>query len=297
MVDMQGGWQAIRRFLIGNDTFAANNPNIPWFGNHITLSANNKVGIFLATFSDRNEVLLKNWPQFEWTYGSFPIPDGGSRDANYGGSHGLVIPTIAKNRDAAWAWIEFVTSPENNLRFAQRYDRVPVRKSTANSEAFLKGDPFLRLMIDQVDRPVRPGRPALQHGEHHRGHPGEHQPARRDRRQRTPGAGQDRYLLGQLQEVGPNAGRPVWRHSAWSYRPAGDPYPGTIDPPWRQSSTVPSGNACWTRWRSCRRLTATPTPCCAGTTSHAPIATCFQFTHTLPATSPVRLTPHLPITA
>jgi ABC-type glycerol-3-phosphate transport system substrate-binding protein len=78
-----------------------------------------------------------------------PIPAGG-KHANYGGGHAFGIPTLSKNKDAGWAFLEHFSSPEQNTRFASRFDRVPMRKSVANSPAFLQNDPFLKEMVSLI---------------------------------------------------------------------------------------------------------------------------------------------------
>src|SRR5207249_1887244 len=52
--------------------------------------------------------------------------------------------------DGAWLFLEHLLSDENNLRFADRYDRVPVRQSVANSAAYLRNDPFRKLTADEM---------------------------------------------------------------------------------------------------------------------------------------------------
>ena len=56
----------------------------------------------------------------------------------------------SKLADTAWLFLEYFVSEENNLKFADAYDRVPVRQSVANSQAYLKGDPFRKLTADEM---------------------------------------------------------------------------------------------------------------------------------------------------
>src|SRR6185503_1349832 len=103
----------------------------------------------MQTFAHRNEVLKKDAPGLDFGWMDVPIPKGGKR-ANYGGGHAFALPTLSKNRDAGFAFLEHFTLPEMNTPFATRWDRVPIRKSVANSQAFQKGDPFLKDMVSRI---------------------------------------------------------------------------------------------------------------------------------------------------
>lgn len=142
VVNAQGGRDAIGKFHLANGS----NPATPQSADYNNLFINGHVGTMMQTFSNRSEVLRKNAPNLEFGWMDVPVPTGGRR-ANYGGGHAFGIPTLGKNKDAGWAFLEHFSSLEQNTRFATRFDRVPMRKSVANSPAFLKDDPFLKEMV------------------------------------------------------------------------------------------------------------------------------------------------------
>ena len=140
--NLQGGRDAVGKFHVANGS----NPATPQTADYNTLFINGSVGTMLQTFSNRNEVLKKNAPTLDFGWMDVPIPAGG-KHANYGGGHSFGIPTLGKNKDAGWAFLEHFSATEQNTKFATRFDRVPMRKSVANSPAFLKNDPFLKDMV------------------------------------------------------------------------------------------------------------------------------------------------------
>jgi ABC-type glycerol-3-phosphate transport system substrate-binding protein len=60
------------------------------------------------------------------------------------------MPKSAKQADGAWLFLEALLSKQNNLKFALRYDRVPVRQSVAYSDQYIQGDPFRKLVGDEM---------------------------------------------------------------------------------------------------------------------------------------------------
>jgi multiple sugar transport system substrate-binding protein len=140
--NLQGGRDAIGKFHVANGS----NPQTPQTADYNVLFINGNVGTMMQTFSNRNEVLKKSAPDLDFGWMDVPIPTGG-KHANYGGGHSFVIPALGKNKEAGWAFLEHFSSPEQNTRFATRFDRVPIRKSVASSPAFLKNDPFLKDMV------------------------------------------------------------------------------------------------------------------------------------------------------
>jgi ABC-type glycerol-3-phosphate transport system substrate-binding protein len=109
-----------------------------------------KVANIYLTFATRNQEFRQLAPQgLPFGYASFPLPPGG-RKATFGGNSIHVIPTGARSRDAAWVFLEEFYEDENVLKYANRYDRVPVKVSVARSEKYLQNDPFRKLMIDDM---------------------------------------------------------------------------------------------------------------------------------------------------
>lgn len=82
-------------------------------------------------------------PDLQYGIGSIPIPEGGQK-ANYNGGHAWVIPRGAENADAAFKLIEFMLSPESQLKAGLGEDNVPARMSVAESPDYLDGEPTSR---------------------------------------------------------------------------------------------------------------------------------------------------------
>jgi ABC-type glycerol-3-phosphate transport system substrate-binding protein len=61
-----------------------------------------------------------------------------------------VTPKTARRRDGAWLFLEALLSKQNNLKFALRYDRVRVRQSVAYSDQYIQGDPFRKLVGEEM---------------------------------------------------------------------------------------------------------------------------------------------------
>jgi multiple sugar transport system substrate-binding protein len=135
IINQQGGWPALQAFQKGHD------PN--------QLFATDLMGNYYATNAERAESFpkFKANPQFGYT--TYPLPPNGRR-VTFGGVHTFVMPTTAKQRDGAWLFLEALLSKQNNLKFALRYDRVPVRQSVAFSDQYIQGDPFRKLVGEEM---------------------------------------------------------------------------------------------------------------------------------------------------
>ncbi|GHV67537.1 sugar ABC transporter substrate-binding protein [Spirochaetia bacterium] len=74
-------------------------------------------------------------------YTVIPMPVGNTGTFYYEpGFAGLGIPSYAKNKDAAWDFITFMSSPERNAMICKNYGALPVHSSTfANDSYFSSG--------------------------------------------------------------------------------------------------------------------------------------------------------------
>jgi multiple sugar transport system substrate-binding protein len=135
IINQQGGWPALQAFQKGHD------PN--------QLFATDLMGNYYATNAERAESFpkFKANPQFGYT--TYPLPPNGRR-VTFGGVHTFVLPKTAKQADGAWLFLEALLSKQNNLKFALRYDRVPVRQSVAYSDQYIQGDPFRKLVGEEM---------------------------------------------------------------------------------------------------------------------------------------------------
>jgi ABC-type glycerol-3-phosphate transport system substrate-binding protein len=133
LLDLQGGWGVVKAFRSGN-----REQNF----------VDGKVANMYLTYATRNQNFRQLAPGgLEFGYAPFPLPPNGRR-ATFGGNSIHVIPTGAPNADAAWLFLEVFYEDENVLKYANRYDRVPVKVSVAKSDKYIQSDPFRKLMID-----------------------------------------------------------------------------------------------------------------------------------------------------
>ena len=128
-VDNQGGWEAVDAF---RNTFADRNGYTLFMGGGATY--------YYATLSERNEQFGVKAPTMRYAIASHPLPARGGTAATIGGNHTLPIARGSKNPEACWLFLEHVTSNENNIKFALRFDRVPIRESSTASSAYIQGD-------------------------------------------------------------------------------------------------------------------------------------------------------------
>jgi ABC-type glycerol-3-phosphate transport system substrate-binding protein len=90
----------------------------------------------------------RTW-ELQFAFATYPVPPNGKR-ANYGGGWANVLSSGAKNPEAAWAFLEFLSEDEQNLKLVDRYDQLPIRVATARSERFTKKDPFRILAAEEI---------------------------------------------------------------------------------------------------------------------------------------------------
>jgi multiple sugar transport system substrate-binding protein len=75
---------------------------------------------------------------FEW--GLAPHPMQKSRSSFLGGSS-FIIPSKAKNKDAAWKWLDFLTNSES-MKYLAEYGRIPARIDADRAEHILANPLF-----------------------------------------------------------------------------------------------------------------------------------------------------------
>lgn len=74
---------------------------------------------------------------FKWGIAAVPAPAGGSTASNVGGEH-LFMFDASPNKEAAWKFMQYITSTEVQLEWDQRTGFLPVRKSVAENADYLK---------------------------------------------------------------------------------------------------------------------------------------------------------------
>lgn len=83
--------------------------------------------------------------EFEW--GLAPHPRRKERSSFLGGA-GLMIPKKAENKDAAWLWIEFLTSADS-MKYLAEYDRIPARND-AFEAVHIKANPLYEYFAREI---------------------------------------------------------------------------------------------------------------------------------------------------
>jgi multiple sugar transport system substrate-binding protein len=136
LYDLQGGWNAVAERRAEAPT--AN-----------TLFINGAMGYYFATFTERKSREFLAAPSLPFHFTPWPVPRGGRR-INYGGNHTYFLTTGSKTPDVAWRFLEFLAQDEIILRFARRYDRIPVKVKVAESQAYQENDPFLKLAVEEM---------------------------------------------------------------------------------------------------------------------------------------------------
>jgi multiple sugar transport system substrate-binding protein len=134
LFNMQGGWPALEKAQTGVTP-------------QERLFLQNKASYMYATFATKASVFNKEAPDFKFGFMDYPRPAGG-KVANYAGGWAICIPKGAKNADAAFAFVEHLYAPENDLKWHTFHLRVPVHMGVAKSVDFTRNDPFLKLTMD-----------------------------------------------------------------------------------------------------------------------------------------------------
>jgi arabinogalactan oligomer/maltooligosaccharide transport system substrate-binding protein len=105
-------------------------------------------------------VWQRSMPQTNHGVGLMPKPPGGT-DTTYQGGPAYIVPTGAKNPEAAVRFMEFFLSKENELRVADAFEAVPVSKTVAQSTDYLGKAPerkvYVQLALGAKWVPVVPG--------------------------------------------------------------------------------------------------------------------------------------------
>jgi ABC-type glycerol-3-phosphate transport system substrate-binding protein len=136
LYDLQGGWNSV-----ADRMKVAQTPN--------THFVQGNMGYYFATFTERKSNEFRGSPTLKFNFTPWPIPKGGRR-VNYGGNHCYFLTTGSKTPEVAWKFLEFLNQDDIILRFTERYDRIPVKIKVAESQAYQKNDPFLKLAVEEM---------------------------------------------------------------------------------------------------------------------------------------------------
>ena len=141
VVDSQGGW----------DRMTAFRNSFPSTGGAALFMAG-ATTYYYATLSERSQNFKVTMPDLRFNVAIHPLPDEGGTPSTYGGCHSLPVSGGSKNPDVTWMVLEHLTNNENNIKFAVRFDRVPIRESSSNSAVYLQGDRGRMVQIESMKR-------------------------------------------------------------------------------------------------------------------------------------------------
>jgi multiple sugar transport system substrate-binding protein len=91
--------------------------------------------------------------QGAWATGPMPGPEGGASRVSLAGGSSLVLFHASRRHDDAWKLIEFLSRPDQQLRFYQACGDLPARRE-AWRDTSLTHDAPLRAFGDQLERAV-----------------------------------------------------------------------------------------------------------------------------------------------
>jgi multiple sugar transport system substrate-binding protein len=110
---------------------------------------NGVVGYMYETLDMPVRDPFKNAPGLQFSQASLPLPPGGKKVA-IGGCHSFCITSQSKSPEGAWRFLETLSNDANNLKFAQRYNRIPIRVASARGAAFHQNNALLKLAVDEM---------------------------------------------------------------------------------------------------------------------------------------------------
>jgi ABC-type glycerol-3-phosphate transport system substrate-binding protein len=96
--------------------------------------------------------------------GVAPLPAGPAGKATGVGGANLAIMANCEDKQAAWSFVEWMTSPQVNLRWSMGTGYLPLRRSVVAAERYqqyLEAEPRARVIVEQMEvARVRPNIPA-----------------------------------------------------------------------------------------------------------------------------------------
>ncbi|RED61981.1 MULTISPECIES: ABC transporter substrate-binding protein [Cohnella] len=90
-------------------------------------------------------------PDESWTVIPYPKGDDGKRYIGASATWGYSVSADSKHKEAAWKFIEFLSTPENNLKYSNTLTMIPIFKSGAEDATTKEGP--MQGFIDTLDDP------------------------------------------------------------------------------------------------------------------------------------------------
>lgn len=112
-------------------------------------------GMYISGPWDVGEFRRRLSPQMQssWATAPLPGPDGPASGVSVAGGSSLVVFRGSRHPDQAWQLIEFLSRPEQQLRFHRLTGDLPARREAWRDTAFTN-DPHSRAFAIQLDRVV-----------------------------------------------------------------------------------------------------------------------------------------------
>jgi ABC-type glycerol-3-phosphate transport system substrate-binding protein len=114
--------------------------------------ATGKVGMYIAGNWFAGQ-LLSEFPDIEGQWASAPLPEGDAGCATTLAGDSLIILGSAEQQDAAWLWIEYLSSPEVMTAWTigeETTTLLPPRESLLTSPQLSENKPFLQGFADDM---------------------------------------------------------------------------------------------------------------------------------------------------
>jgi ABC-type glycerol-3-phosphate transport system substrate-binding protein len=92
------------------------------------------------------EYVRRYAPNLEWGWFPLPIPPGGRPNVTRVGGSVFVIPAACRNKDAAWEFLNWITSPAPVKRFCLNAHNLPPLISVGNDPVF-QNDPLYKFGV------------------------------------------------------------------------------------------------------------------------------------------------------
>jgi len=91
-------------------------------------------------------------PELEGKWGTMPLPGPDGPGASVAGGASFVVFEQAKNKDAAWKLVAYLSDPDVQVRFHALTGNLPPRRSAWAGSAALRADPYTLPFREQLER-------------------------------------------------------------------------------------------------------------------------------------------------
>jgi multiple sugar transport system substrate-binding protein len=111
------------------------------------------VAPFLIQDPDAVPIIDKQLGRDKYTVMPMPVGASGKSYCDYGFA-GLAIPAHSTNKDAAWAFIKFFSSPKQNAEFNKKYGPLPIHSVTFKEDSYFSTGVYKAWDV-QMNTPAR----------------------------------------------------------------------------------------------------------------------------------------------